>query len=87
MTTMRGDLQNDIGLTGSWLSEVLEQSFNIIEFNLRAHGFAETTAQFVENAARALRIDLAGHFAPSGRPKSRPRSGRPSGSASGPELC
>src|SRR6478752_2633512 len=62
MTTMRDGSQKTSILPECRRSEILEQTFNIIEFDLRAHRLAEAAAQFIEHTAGALRVDLAGHF-------------------------
>ena len=42
--------------------EILEQPLEIIELDLRAQRIGEAAAQLLENAARALHVDLARHF-------------------------
>src|SRR4051812_41311092 len=41
-------------------SVILQQPLDVIEFDLRPRGVAEAAAQFLEDAADALDIDLAG---------------------------
>src|SRR5262245_108670 len=43
-------------------SKILQQPLDIVEFELRAEAFAEAAAQLLENAARALHVDLARHL-------------------------
>src|SRR5262249_47228100 len=43
-------------------SEILQQPLDILKFELRAEALAEAAAQFLDDAARALRVDLTGHF-------------------------
>src|SRR3954468_6357008 len=43
-------------------SLVLEQALDVIEFELRSERLAKPAAQFFENAARPLHIDLARHL-------------------------
>src|SRR5581483_4532011 len=42
--------------------EILEQTLDVIELELRAIALAETLAQLFEDAARALHVDLARHL-------------------------
>src|SRR5438309_3794022 len=43
-------------------SEIAQQTLDIIELDLRAQRIGEAAAQFLENAPRALDINLARHF-------------------------
>src|SRR5690242_9444386 len=43
-------------------SVILEQPLEVIQLELRAHALAETPAQLLEDAARALHVHLARHL-------------------------
>src|ERR1043166_8857799 len=43
-------------------SIILQQPLDVVEFDLRAKGFAEPAAQFLEDAAHALHVHFAGDF-------------------------
>src|SRR4051812_19952078 len=59
--------------------EALQQPLDVVELELRPARLAEAAAQLFQNAARALRVDLAGHLevrvvviaAPAQRPAER----------------
>src|SRR3984957_9634620 len=61
------------------ISIILQQPLDVIEFDLRAGGIGEAAAQFFEDAAHPLHVDLAGdldrevvaEFAPVQRPSQR----------------
>ena len=42
--------------------KILQQPLDIFEFKLRTESLTEAASQFLENAARALRVDLARHL-------------------------
>src|SRR5215467_5825545 len=42
--------------------EIPQQPLDVVELELRAEVLAEAPAQFFQNAARALRVDLARHL-------------------------
>src|SRR6516225_8787093 len=67
------------GVRGEVISIVLQQPLDVIELFLRAGKVAEALAQFLDDAAGALHVDLARHFyrrvvavfAPAQRPAKR----------------
>src|SRR5690348_3851345 len=44
------------------VSEILQQPLDVVEFELRAQRIGEALAQFFEDAAGALHVDLARHL-------------------------
>ena len=47
-------------MTRSVVSKILQQPLDVIELDLRTRGIAEAAAEFFEDAADALGVDLAG---------------------------